>query len=139
MRRGRILVLNGTSSSGKTTLASALQSASPEPYEVVGLDRWLKRVPPELFVVVDSADHPPVDGFLVPMREGIQIALPTLGPAAIEVLKEMYVSFAAGADRGTNLIVDDVLWHPAALALAISQFADRDAWLIGVLCPISLA
>ncbi|HEX2680918.1 MAG TPA: AAA family ATPase [Candidatus Dormibacteraeota bacterium] len=139
MRRGRILVLNGTSSSGKTTLASALQSASPEPYEVVGLDRWLKRVPPELFVVVDSADHPPVDGFLVPMREGIQIALPTLGPAAIEVLKEMYVSFAAGADRGTNLIVDDVLWHPAALALAISQFADRDAWLIGVLCPIPVA
>lgn len=54
------------------------------------------------------------------------------------MLREMYESFAASADAGTNLIVDDVLWHPAARALATSQFADRDAWLIGVFCPISI-
>ena len=139
MRPGRILVLNGTSSSGKTTLASALQITLADQYEVVGLDRWLQGVPRELFIHVDRADHPPVDGFLIPMRDGAQIALPTLGPAAVSVLREMYESFAASADAGTNLIVDDVLCHPAAIALAIAQFAKRDAWLICVWCPVEIA
>lgn len=139
MKRGRILVLNGNSSSGKTTLANALLDTLPERYELVGLDRWLEDVPSEMRVIADSADHEPVDGFLIPMRDGVLTALPSLGPAAVEILRQMYSSFAARADSGTNLIVDDVLWHPAALALAIAHFADRDAWLIGVLCPIAVA
>ena len=73
------------------------------------------------------------------MRDGVQIALPTLGPVAVDKLREMYSSFAALADAGTNLIVDDVLWHPAARELSVGTFASRDAWLIGVLCPIEVA
>ena len=139
MRPGRILVLNGAPSSGKTTLARALQSLLSEPHQIVGLDRWLSSVPRELLTVVDDPNHPPVDGFLIPIRDGVQIALPTLGAAALEVISNMYASFASVADAGTNLIVDDVLWHPAARAMAIAQFADRDAWLIGVFCPIEIA
>jgi chloramphenicol 3-O-phosphotransferase len=73
------------------------------------------------------------------MRDGPQIAIPTLGASALRVLREMYESFAASADAGTNLIVDDVLWHPAAQAFAIAQFVHRDAWLVGVMRPIGIA
>ncbi len=136
---GRIVVLNGTSNSGKSLLANALEKSVPDRYEVVGLDRWLQNVAPDLFVVIDHLDHLPVKGWLIPMRDGVLLARPTLGPAALEVLREMYANFAARADMGTNLIVDDVLWHQAALSLAIDYFADRDAWLIGVLCPTAIA
>ena len=139
MSRGRILVLNGTSSAGKTTLANALQEALPDKYEQVGLDLTLRTVPSELFVITDDVDHPPVEGWLIPLRDGVQIALPTLGPAAIHELEKMYASFGARADAGANLIVDDVLWHPRALAMAIAHFADRDAWLVGVYCAIEVA
>jgi len=137
--RGRILVLNGTSSAGKTTLANVLQQALPDKYEQVGLDLTLQSVPPELFVISDDVDHPPVEGWLIPLRDGVQIALPTLGPAAIHELERMYASFGTRADTGVNLIVDDVLWHPRALAMAIAHFADRDAWLVGVYCPMEVA
>lgn len=136
---GRILVLNGTSSAGKTTLADALQKALPDGYEQAGLDRTLRTVPSDLFVVVDHSDHAPVDGWLIPIRDGVQIALPSLGPQALEVLEDMYASIGARADAGANLIVDDVLWHPRALAMAIAHFADRDAWLIDVFCPLQIA
>ena len=96
-------------------------------------------MPSDLFVVVDHAGHAPVDGWLIPMQDGVQIALPTLGSRALEVLEDMYASIGASADAGANLIVDDVLWHPRALEMAIANFADRDAWLIDVFCPVEVA
>jgi chloramphenicol 3-O phosphotransferase len=116
-----------------------LQKALPDRYEQAGLDRTLLTLPSDLFVIVDHTDHAPVDGWLIPMRDGVQIALPTLGPRALEVLEDMYASMEARADAGANLIVDDVLWHPRALAMAIAHFADRDAWLIDVFCPVEIA
>lgn len=139
MSNGRILVLNGTSSAGKTTLANALQQALPDTYEQVGLDLTLRNLPSDLFVVSNDVNHPPVEGWLIPLRNGVQVALPTPGPAAIHELERMYASFAARADAGANLIVDDVLWHPRAMAMAIAHFADRDGWLVGVYCPTEVA
>jgi chloramphenicol 3-O phosphotransferase len=139
VRGGRILVLNGTSSAGKTTLANALQKALPDQYELVGLDLTLWSLPPELVVVTDDVGHAPVEGWLVPIRDGVQIALPTAGPRALELLEIMYATFAARADAGENLIVDDVLWHPHAHAMAVAHFAERDAWLVEVYCPIDVA
>jgi chloramphenicol 3-O phosphotransferase len=138
-RSGRVLVLNGTSSAGKTTLANALQKALPDQYGLVGLDLALWSLPPELVVVTDDVDHPPVEGWLVPIRDGVQVALPTAGPRALELLETMYATFAARADAGENLIVDDALWHPHALAMAVAYFSERDAWLIDVYCPIEVA
>jgi chloramphenicol 3-O phosphotransferase len=136
---GRILVLNGTSSAGKTTLANALRQALPDEYEVVGLDQTLRALPSELFVITEDVDHAPVDGFLIPLRDGAQVAIPTLGPAALDALDRMYASFGARAGGGANLIVDDVMWHPRALGMAIAHLTDRDAWLIGVYCPTDVA
>ena len=136
---GRIVVLNGTSSAGKTTLANALQQALPDEYEITGLDLTLRALPSELFVMTDDIAHPPVKGFLVPLRGGVQLSLPKLGPAALDHLEKMYASFGARADAGANLIVDDVLWHPRALAMATTHFADRDAWFVGVYCSTNVA
>lgn len=139
MSRGRILVLNGTSSAGKTTLANALQKALAGKHEQMGLDLTLQSVPSELFLITDDIDHAPVEGWLIPIRNGVQLTLPTLGPAALAELEKMYASFGARADAGANLIVDDVLWHPRALAMAVTHFAGRDAWLVDVYCPTEIA
>jgi chloramphenicol 3-O-phosphotransferase len=42
---GTIILLNGTSSSGKTTLLKTLQAALPEPFLDSGLDRFLWMLP----------------------------------------------------------------------------------------------
>ena len=42
---GTILLLNGTSSSGKTSLVKALQTLLPEPFLDAGLDRFLWMLP----------------------------------------------------------------------------------------------
>jgi chloramphenicol 3-O phosphotransferase len=47
---GRIIILNGASSSGKTTLARALQASLPEPYYLVQLDAFEDMIPERLLV-----------------------------------------------------------------------------------------
>ena len=44
-RRNRIVLLNGTSSSGKTTLVRALQDRLPDPWLELGIDRFVFALP----------------------------------------------------------------------------------------------
>ena len=45
MRPGHIILLNGTSSAGKSTLAKALQTLLSEPYLHVGIDTLVFALP----------------------------------------------------------------------------------------------
>ena len=45
---GRVVILNGGSSAGKTTLARALQSTLPEPWLLLGIDLMIWTLPPEM-------------------------------------------------------------------------------------------
>lgn len=47
MERGQIILLNGPSSSGKTSIANCLQSILPEPFLYLGLDLALNMLPEE--------------------------------------------------------------------------------------------
>ena len=40
-----VILLNGSSSSGKTTLAETLQQLLPEPYQYIGLDQFRDGMP----------------------------------------------------------------------------------------------
>lgn len=44
MNKGHIIFLNGTSSSGKTTIAKALQEKLAEPYMYVSVDECVTRI-----------------------------------------------------------------------------------------------
>ena len=45
MKNGQVILLNGTSSSGKTTLAKALQDKLAEPFMYVSLDGFFHLYP----------------------------------------------------------------------------------------------
>ena len=42
---GNIIILNGTSSSGKTSIVNALQAILDEPYLEVGIDKFIFMLP----------------------------------------------------------------------------------------------
>ncbi len=54
-RPGQIVFLNGTSSSGTTSLARAVQDAMAPPYLHTGIDHFLKGLPSRLLVYLDPA------------------------------------------------------------------------------------
>jgi chloramphenicol 3-O phosphotransferase len=125
---GRVVLLHGTSSSGKTTVARAIQALSDEPWLRLGIDvfwsaideRWMEHGPKaaEGFSWRE-------DGTIVPGAFGQRLAA------------GMRAAIAACARRGNDILVDDVFIDRDWLAGWRNELAGLDWRLVGVLAPLS--
>ncbi len=69
MEQGNVVVLNGASSAGKSSIAKALQEIMDAPYLHMGSDHFLPRVPQKFFAVSDSSNPVPAAYFMLVYRE----------------------------------------------------------------------
>jgi chloramphenicol 3-O phosphotransferase len=109
---GLVIFLNGTSSSGKSSIAKELLALLGEPYF-----------------------HLPVDAFHA-MR-----STPELTPDELSVvLKRTWMGFhravAGMAAAGNNVVVDHVFSEPWRLHDCLALFPPQDVVLVGVRCPL---
>lgn len=112
-KSGRVIFMNGTSSSGKSTLAKALQKSLGEPYFHVSFDKFLCQLP----------------NSYLKNRKYLKKELPIL-------LAGFNRSNAAIARSGNNVIVDHILEEPSWVAPCIKAFEDLEVVFIGVLCSL---
>lgn len=137
MNQGTIIFLNGTSSSGKTTIAKLLQEIMDKHYLRTGLDHFLDMTHDKFHHVSTNSNPPEPDGFQWVRSDG---EAPTteirVGATGYKLLSGMYRSFEALATTGNNLIVDDVLFDRKVLKLAIETLHPYNVFFIGVLCPL---
>lgn len=118
---GTIIILNGTSSSGKSTLLRELQSALSEPYLEAGLDKFLWMLPRRYF---GAALWPEVLG------QGVRA-----GPIGLQLVSAMHQAIATLSRAGCNVLADHVLLEPAWRAECQTLFRGLPSLLVGVLCP----
>jgi chloramphenicol 3-O phosphotransferase len=126
---GRVVLLHGTSSSGKTTVARAVQTASDEPWVRLGIDafwgaideRWM-----EHGVRAAEGCAWTEDAMIVP------------GPVGERLAAGMRAALAAFARAGNDLIVDDVFIDPAWLDGWRKELAGLEWLLVGVLAPLDV-
>lgn len=97
-----VIVLNGTSSAGKSSLSRALQVLAKRPLMHVQMDTFLGMQPARMNNHPDGILFSPVDGAVLP-----EIAIET-GAYGHRVLDGLRRSIAAMADAGLDLVVDDV-------------------------------
>jgi len=136
-----VVLLNGTSSAGKGTIAKAIQAgAGDEVWLHHGLDRMLEGVPASLKMFVDPADgQPDSPGWTVPFRDGAMVGAARVGPVALQLLDGMYRATAAMAADGNRVILDDVIYDKRVLVLAALALFDTPTLFVGVRCPVETA
>lgn len=99
----RVVVLNGISSAGKSSLAAAMQRHSRRDWLHVSLDQFISMIPngretaPDWFLVENVGDR----------SEPPQVSF-TNGPRGTLLMQAMRELVAALANRGLDVIVDDV-------------------------------
>jgi chloramphenicol 3-O phosphotransferase len=134
-RSGRIILLNGTSSSGKSTLAKALQAALPDPWLVIGIDTFVFALPKRYL-------YPPhwSEVFDYVRPDGATDGPFTIrtGPLGQDLVAGMHRSVAAIASSGVSVIVDHVLLETAWLDACRTLWADLDWLFVGVRCPLAV-
>ena len=120
MENGKIIFLNGTSSSGKTTIAKVLQEKLPKPTMLVSLDGFFYLYPERI---------------LTPKTQEDAVLLSSLIP---RVVSGLHGSVSALARAGNDLIVDHVLQEDAWLKECIEAWAGLDVLFVGVKCPLEI-
>ncbi|WP_431931660.1 chloramphenicol phosphotransferase CPT family protein [Nonomuraea jabiensis] len=115
---GRVILLNGASSSGKSTLAKALQRSLDEPFLYVSSDQFV-----ESGMVPERRDHEGPFSWWYEMRprffRGFHRCLPAL------------------ASAGNDLIVEHIIEFPTWREELSGLLADFDVFLVGVHCDLA--
>lgn len=113
MSRATAILLNGTSSSGKTTLATALQRAMPEPALYVSNDKFIFMTPDH--VLKDDQLRPKV---LMPLLSAFHRSLPLI------------------ADCGFPMIIDHVIERREWMDEIAQSLRGFDVFFVKVSCPL---
>lgn len=114
MERTQVIFLNGASSSGKSTLAKALQGRLEQPYLHIAEDMFFAAFPSREY---SQAEH---------FRYGTRL----------------YKGFAQCVRTLVTcdnlVIVDTVAWNPGSLTEFVDALWDMQVCAIGVHCPLSI-
>lgn len=119
-----LIFLNGTSSSGKTSILRSLQEGLPDPFLDMGIDRFIFMLPKRYL------DRPLWDEVL---GRAVQA-----GPTGMILFSGMHHAIAAAAQQGSNIIADHVFVEKAWVDECAGLFADMNAYLIGIRCPLAI-
>ena len=128
-----IVVLNGTSSSGKSTLAKALQDLLPKPALLVGIDTFVFALPRRF--VNDPAHWAEV--FSYEYVDGV-IDRVTPAPLGDRLVRGLHRAVAALAEDGLDVVVDHVLLSQDWADDLAACVASYDVLRVGVTCPVDV-
>ena len=130
---GRIILVNGTSSSGKTALTRALQGRLPDLWLEMGIDRFAYALPARV------AGEPtwPLLFRYVPGDGNGRFRIETT-PAGHRFVSGLHAAVAAIAGNGLNVIVDHVILERAWLEDCDRLWAGFSVVSVGVRCPLEV-
>ncbi len=137
---GKLILINGASSAGKSSLALALQQRLDTPFYRASIDTFVHNM---LDWGRDVALDPPdgaYDGFRVRTLDdggGRALAL-SAGERARLFLAGMRAATAAFVKAGNSLIFDDVLYDPGYLEGYLAAFEGIEVWFVGLRCPLDV-
>jgi len=121
---GTVIVLNGASSAGKTSLLSAVQTALPAPYLDAGLDKFLWMLP------VRFRRTPLWDEVLGKAAEP--------GPFGHQLVRGMHLAIGSLARSGNNVVADHVLVESTWLKHCAQALHGLPTLFVGVVCPLAV-
>jgi chloramphenicol 3-O phosphotransferase len=140
MSTGTIIFLNGTSSSGKTTLALALQEILPEPYLHIALDQFRDGMPAKYRGLNSPEGTPGAMGLnVVPvMNDAGAYTDIQFGSMGCRMLKGMRRAIACMARTGNNIIIDDIIMNDDFLHDYLDALEELNVVFVGIRCPIEV-
>jgi chloramphenicol 3-O phosphotransferase len=140
---GSIILLNGTSSAGKSTLANAVQEVMDAPYLSLGIDLFFDALP-QRYVARLAPDTPPPprahDGLVWVCAEsgGRGFRELRVGPVGQRLWSGMRHAAGALARQGNHIILDDVILNHEALVDYVAALDGVPTLLVGVTCPLAV-
>jgi len=138
--RGTIIILNGPSAAGKSSLQKEFQKMNDDLYLTVGIDGFFDQILPD----VDENGKSLKNGEMIRWvdfnqdAEGYQIIALHVGDLGYKVIKGMHRALVAYAHQGNNMIVDYILYDQRWLPDLITTLRGERVYLVGVNAPLEV-
>ena len=137
----KIIFLNGCSSSGKTSLAKAIQHLSEEPWLYSGIDLTFAALPAKYFSDSPGGGEKAVQGvqFIPDVdSEGFPVLKVKNGPYAEKFSQSIPKIIKQLADDGHNLVIDEVIKSRKVLGSWVSILKGHLVLFVKVNCELFL-
>src|SRR4051812_29983201 len=121
---GTIIILNGASSAGKSSILAHLQRTLDGPFLNAGIDKFIFMLPSNYL------NRPLWDDVFGEMDKA--------GAQGHILFSGMHHALAAMARQGNHLLADHVMVEKRWVEECALLFADLPAYLIGIHCPLEL-
>jgi chloramphenicol 3-O phosphotransferase len=141
-----LILVNGPSSAGKTTLCRALQAKIERPYLVTGFDDFIFMAASRYYRGADTGQQDQRDRFTALGVEMVTTSQPRaplavtarFGPVFRRLVDSMAPAVRALVDGGNAVIFDHVL-HDRAMDESLRRATEGlDIFMVGVTCPLDV-
>ena len=126
----KIIFLNGCGSSGKTSIAKAIQHESPELWLTFGVDTFIDMIP--------FGRQEPYLKFIPGQNEHGTTMHVESGPEGVKLFSVMPKFAEMLAASENNLIIDEVLFDEEALKAYVHHLKTHTVYYIGVFCDLEV-
>lgn len=133
MTLAKIIIINGGSSAGKTSMSLAFQDLSAEPYFLLGIDMFWFSMPPKE-IDLERVTPQYYSWCQEKTAEGLEYFRILPGHLLNESMLARYKSMAAFLERGLNVIADEVFWSKEWLLESLRVFEPYCCYYVGIFC-----
>ncbi|MGH3306904.1 MAG: chloramphenicol phosphotransferase CPT family protein [Nocardioides sp.] len=141
-----VVLVNGPSSAGKTTLCRGLQAAIAHPYLCIGFDDFVFTSAERYYRGADTAEQSHQDSFT---SDGVRMIVTSapdepraitavFGPVFRSLIDGMAPAVRAFVDTGSSVIFDHVLHDRGMYDSTLRSFEGLDVFRVGVVCPVEI-
>ena len=140
MASGKIILLNGSSSAGKTTIARMMQQLNRDPWQHIALDQFRDGMSDRFRGLNSPSGDSGARGLnVVPVqRDGDRVTEIRFGDVGRRVLRGMRRSIATFAGEGNHVIVDDLMFEKSFLLDYLDVLKGLDVTFAGIRCDLAV-
>ena len=127
---GKLFVINGALSSGKTSTAKALQNLMTEPSLLLGIDAYHLAIAPNKLDI----EHPDPEYFHLEthIENDLQYTKIVHGPVLERVNRARHAANQAFLNQGLNIVADEVFWKLEHLKLYLTHYQKYQVYIFGL-------
>ncbi|MBP6870302.1 AAA family ATPase [Candidatus Babeliales bacterium] len=138
VKPGIVIVLNGPSAAGKSSLQKAIQRLAPVPYLNVGIDNFFNDLFPDEHGKLGCKADADFGNDLRWVTIAENLVYLHVGSAGQKIVKGMNKAIAAYAKTGNNVVVDYIMYEQSWLQNLLHELQGCPVYLVGVTVSLDI-
>ena len=142
LMKSTVIILNGPSASGKSSIQEAFIRKSESPWIKIGIDNFFVGVLSNYYIFGEYKPQNPnykiIEGIASEDELKNPIFTLKIGPAGEKIIEGMNHAIKSYADAGNNIIVDYIAYNPVWLENLVKLLKDHKVIVVSVTLPLEI-